>query len=88
MAASKLTSLSGVDFKLTTVIDEDSPDGFQHLKIFPEGKGISYDLTGDITDLSKPLEVLYFIKVIFYIIIEFERVETFLDVWFYGNFRS
>lgn len=64
MAASKLASLSGVDFKLTTVIDENSPDGFQHLKIFPEGKGISYDLTGDITDLSKPLEVLYFIKVI------------------------
>ena len=67
MAASKLTSLSGVDFKLTTVIDENSPDGFQHLKIFPEGKGISYDLTGDITDLSKPLEVLYYIKVILFL---------------------
>ena len=53
---------SGVDFKLTSINDASSPDGYQHLKIFPEGQGLSYDLTGDVTDLTKPLEVMYYIK--------------------------
>ena len=45
-------SVSGEIYKLKNVIDENSPSGYQYLKVLPAARGIKQDVTAKIPDLK------------------------------------
>lgn len=53
--------VSGADDSIMNIVDA-SPSGYQHLKVLPPARGIKYDLTDIITDITQPIEVIHYSK--------------------------